>query len=206
MKEKVLLIGAGGHCKIIIECLDLQKYEIVGILDNFVPNGTHICGIPVIGSDEDAEKLYKNGIRLAVVTIVGNLEIRRCILNKYRKIGFQFPNIIHEACRISPSARIGEGVVILANVCVNAEAKVGDFVTLNTGSIIEHEVSIGENSHIAPGAILLGASQIGCNTMIGAGATVLQQIYIGNECKIGAGSVVLHNIEDKKTVYGIPAK
>lgn len=205
-KEDVILVGAGGHCKIIIESLDLEQYNIRGILDDNIPVGTCICNIPVIGNDDDAESFFKDGIHYAIITIVGNLKIRRFLLEKYRRIGFQFPTIIHKTSHISNSAKIGEGVTLLANTCINAEAEISDFATINTGAIVEHEVFVGENSHIAPGAILLGASKIGNETMIGAGSTVLQQVYVGNNCTVGAGSVVLKDIEDARISYGNPAK
>lgn len=206
MKEKVIFVGAGGHCKILIESLDKSRYEIAGILDDFVPKETRIRGIPVIGNDGDAEYFFHAGIRKAVITIVGNIKIRRKLLDKYREIGFSFPNIIHPAAYISPSVKIGNGVTVLAGAILNAEARLKDYVTVNTGAIIEHEVFVGENSHIAPRAILLGGSKIGKESMIGAGSTVLQQTVIGDGCTIGAGSVVLKDVEDKKTVYGNPAK
>ncbi|WP_122642457.1 acetyltransferase [Luxibacter massiliensis] len=206
MKQQVILIGAGGHCKIIIESLDTDRFEIIGIIDSFTPKGTFICDIPVIGTDDDAEKIFKQGVHLAIVTIVGNLKLRRSLLDKYRKIGFHFPSVIHKTCHISSSAILGNGITVLANACINAEAKLDDFVTINTGAIIEHEVYVEENSHIAPGAVILGGSRIGKESMVGAGSTVLQQVVIGNYCMIGAGSVVLKNIGCGVTAYGNPAK
>ncbi|WP_148409062.1 acetyltransferase [Murimonas intestini] len=206
MKKNVVLIGAGGHCKILIESLDKEKYEIIGILDERTYKGTLICNVPVIGTDKDAEEIFANGTHYAVITVVGNLQLRKILIKKYRKIGYQFPNIVHKTCRISESVTLGNGVTLLANSCINAEAKLEDFVTINTGAIVEHEVSVGENSHIAPGTILLGGSQIGKNTMIGAGSVILQQLKIGNDCSIGAGSIVLKSIADGKTAYGNPAK
>ena len=206
MRKQVVLVGAGGHCKVIIDSIDLEKYKIMGILDNFIPVGTCIYNIPVIGTDDDAENLYNRGVAFSIITVVGNLKIRRKLLERYRNIGFKIPNIVHRSCCISPRAQIGEGVTLLANVCINAEAKLENYVTVNTGEIVEHEVHVSENSHIAPGAVLLGSSQIGRDTMIGAGAVILQQKCIGDYCQIGAGSVVLKNVETGKTVYGNPAR
>lgn len=206
MKEKVVLVGAGGHCKILIESIDRNIYEIVGILDNNLKKGTEIAGIPVIGDDHDAKAFYDSGICNAVIAIVGNLKIRRMLLEQYREIGFSFPRILHPSSCISSSAQVGEGVAVLAGAYVNAEAIVQDFATINTGAVVEHEVLIGENSHIAPRATLLGAGRVGKDTMVGAGSIILQQVIIGEQCTIGAGSIVLKNVRDRKMVYGNPAK
>lgn len=206
MKEKVIFVGAGGHCKILIESLDKNQYDIVGIIDGFSRKGSEVAGVSVIGSDEDAEHIFASGVHNAVISIVGNLKLRRKLLDKYRKIGFFFPNIIHPTAHISSSVRIGNGAAILAGACINAEAELRDFVTVNTGAIIEHEVLVDENSHVAPGAILLGACKIGKETMIGAGSIVLQQTKVGNNSMVGAGSVVLRDVTDEAIVYGNPAK
>lgn len=206
MKEQVILIGAGGHCKIMIESLDHNKYKIHGILDQFAEKGTLICGIPIIGTDQDAVDLFQQGIHNAIISIVGNLRVRRQLINFYKRIGFHFPSVIHPTSYISDSVQLGEGVTLLANSCINAEAKIADYATVNTGAIVEHEVMIDENSHIAPGAILLGASKVGKDTMIGAGSVILQQRIVGNHCIVGAGSVVLKDIDNEKTVYGNPAR
>lgn len=206
MKEKVVLVGAGGHCKILIESLDKSLYEIIGILDNDLEKGTEIIGIPIIGDDHDAKALFDAGIHNAVIAIVGNLKIRRKLLDQYKEMGFSFPNILHPSACISPSAKIGEGVAVLAGAYVNAEAIVQDFATINTGAVVEHEAVVGENGHIAPRATLLGAGRVGKDTMVGAGSVVLQQVIIGDQCTIGAGSIVLKNVKSGKTVYGNPAR
>jgi len=206
MKEKIVLVGAGGHCKILLESLNRRRYEIVGILDNNSVNDSVIGGIPVIGRDCDAEALFCSGVHNAVITLVGDLQTRRKLLEQYKKIGFSFPTILHPSAYISSSAYIGEGAVVLAGAYVNAEAKVQDFATVNTGAIIEHDSIVGENAHIAPGAILLGASQVGKDSLLGAGSTVLQQITVGEGCTVGAGSIVLKDVKDNKTVYGNPAR
>lgn len=47
---------------------------------------------------------------------------------------------------------------------------------------------------------------LGNNVIVGAGAKILGPIKIGNNVKIGANAVVLREIEDNKTVVGIPGK
>jgi sugar O-acyltransferase (sialic acid O-acetyltransferase NeuD family) len=206
MKEKVVLVGAGGHCKVLIECLDRNLYEIIGILDNKTKIGSEIIGISVIGDDNDAKLLFGSGVHNAVIAIVGNLKVRKKLLDKYKEIGFSFPVIRHPSACISSNAKLGEGVAILSGAHINTGAIVQNFVTINTGAVVEHDVVIGDNSHIAPRVTLLGASRVGNDTMIGAGSVVLQQVIIGNRCTVGAGSIVLKNIKDGKTVYGNPAR
>ncbi len=204
--KKLVLVGAGGHCKVMIEAIDRAEYVIAGILDGFAELGTEVCGIPVIGSDEEAEGLLKKGITHAAISLVGNLKLRRELLYKYKKLGFQFPRIIHSAASVSGSAQLGEGAVILAGARVNAEAVIGDYATVNTGAVVEHEVNIGENSHVAPGSILLGGVSVGKDTLVGAGSIVLQMTQIGDGCTIGAGSVVTRSLKAGSTAFGNPAR
>ena len=58
--KKVLVIGASGHSKVIIDIIELQKkYEIVGLVDSF-KNKTHVIyNYNVLGTEKDISQLIK---------------------------------------------------------------------------------------------------------------------------------------------------
>ena len=206
MKEKVLLVGAGGHCKIIIDSINREKYEIAGIIDNSLPIGKTICGIKVAGGDSEAVKWKEAGIINAIITVAGNLEVRSKLIKTYEEIGFNMVSVIHPTAIISTRVSLGKGINVLAGSILNTDAVIGDYTIINTGSIVEHETVIKNNSHIAPGAVITGNCRIGSNTFIGANSVILPNIEVGNKCIIGAGSVVLNHVESNLTVAGNPAK
>jgi FlaA1/EpsC-like NDP-sugar epimerase len=54
MKTDLIIIGAGGHAKVLIDCLLQQPaIHIIGILDNNAAvHGQSVLGVPIIGGDD----------------------------------------------------------------------------------------------------------------------------------------------------------
>lgn len=209
MKEKIILIGGGGHAKSVIESINsMEKFEIIGILDKKDKVGSYIYDIEVIGVDGDLENYYKQGIKNIFITLgsIGNPIIRRKLYDYAKKIGFKFPNIIDKNSIISPKTLLGEGIFIGKGVIVNCDVNIGNNCIINTGCIIEHDCKIGDFVHIAPGSTLSGGVIIGENSHIGTNSTVIQYKKVGSNTVIGAGSVVIKDIDNNVKAYGNPCK
>lgn len=205
--EKIVLIGGGGHCKVIIDILRKgNKYEIVGICDRNV--GDKIMGVPVIGDDSVLPQLLKSGIKNAFICIgaLGNPQKRINIMNNLVELGFKLPTVIHPKAIISEEVLIEDGTCVMAGAVINAGAKIGKLSIINTSSVVEHDCVIEQNVHISPRACICGSVTIRSNTHIGAGSTIIQEIKIGKNSIIGAGAVVIRDIEDNSKAVGVPAK
>jgi sugar O-acyltransferase (sialic acid O-acetyltransferase NeuD family) len=116
------------------------------------------------------------------------------------------PPAIHPSAVVSPSARLGDGTVVLPGVVINAGAVIGEGVILNSRAIVEHGCFVGDYAHVSPGAVLCGEVTIGAETWIGAGAVVIQQMNIGRRSIVGAGAVVIREVAPDSTVVGNPAR
>lgn len=205
--EKIVLIGAGGHCKSVLDSLlELKTYDVIGITD--MQTNLEIMGVKVIGNDDILEELFNSGINNAFISLgsIGDTNIRRRIYNNLKKIGFKLPTIIDKTAIVSKYATVGEGVFIGKGAIINSSAYIGKNAIINSGAIVEHDCSIGEFVHIAPGTTMSGGVSIGDNSHIGTGSSIIQGISIGESCIIGAGSVVVKNIEDNSKVYGNPGR
>lgn len=206
--EKIVLVGGGGHCKVIIDIIKSnKKYEIIGITDKNSIGGK-ILDLPIIGNDHILLELYSKGVKNAFVCIgaINNIKIRDDIYNKLKTIGFNLPTLIHKEAIVSPYAKVGNGTCIMAGAVVNPDSTIGENCIINTGAVIEHDCFIGKNVHISPKSCILGGCKIGDNTHIGAGSTLLQGVDIGDNVVIGAGAVVLKHVESNAIAVGIPAK
>lgn len=204
--KKIVLIGGGGHCKVIIDIIkSIGKYEIVGITDK---TNNSVLDIPIIGDDSILKKLYDEGVDNAFICIgrLNNPNIRNIIYSKLKNIGFNIPVLIHNKAIVSPFAKIDEGTCVMPGVIINAGAIIGRNCILNSGSIIEHDCNIGENTHISPNSSIAGGVNIGFNTHIGIGSSIIEGKVIGNNVTIGAGAVVIDNIKDNSLAVGVPAK
>ncbi|WP_055668132.1 acetyltransferase [Desnuesiella massiliensis] len=207
MSKKIVLLGAGGHCKVIIDIIkSTSQYEIIGITDKNVRRST--LDIPILGDDNILENLYKNGIEYAFICLgaIDNLSLRNNLYKMLKNIGFKIPVLIHKNAIISQNVSIGEGTCIMPGAIVNSGAYIGENCIINTGSVIEHDCKIQNNTHISPKVCLGGGVKIGYNSHIGIGANIIQGISIGNDVTIGVGAVVINNLEDNCTAVGVPAK
>lgn len=206
--NKIVLIGGGGHCKVIIDILKNNKdYEIVGITDTDNVGG-NVLDVPIIGGDSILPSLYHKGITNAFVCIgaLNNICLRDKIYYKLKDIGFSIPKLIHKEAIVSPYAKIGDGTCVMAGAVINPDSIVEENCIINTASVIEHDCVIGRNTHISPRSCILGGCKVGTNSHIGAGGIILQGVSIGDNVIIGAGAVVLRNVEDNVTAVGSPAK
>jgi sugar O-acyltransferase (sialic acid O-acetyltransferase NeuD family) len=209
MKHKILLIGAGGHCKVILDLLlQLKEYEVEGIIDLKGNLMTKVFGVSVIGTDADLPSFFKSGIKHCFISIgsVGNPHLRIKLFNLAKKAGFAFPNLISHNAKVSSNAILGEGNYIAPGVIVNAGTQIGDNCILNTGAIIEHDCKIGNFVHLSPGSILSGGVLVGNHSHIGTGCVVIQNLVIGENVIVGAGSVVTKDIHKGLVAYGNPCK
>jgi UDP-perosamine 4-acetyltransferase len=200
----VLIVGGGGHSKVVIEIFRSTGHEPAGILDPHTKE-RHVLGVTVMGGDDKAEELFESGYRYAHVAI-GENALRRRIGDRLKHIGFTLMNALHPSAVISPSAEIGDGVAVMANAVINAKARVADFVIVNTGAIVEHDCSVGIATHVAPRSVMGGNVVLDDGVLFGIGAVARPLSRIGARAVVGAGAVVIGVIEADAIVAGSPAR
>jgi UDP-perosamine 4-acetyltransferase len=203
MKKKIVLIGGGGHCKVVIDTIRKAKtYEITGIVDSSLKAGSDVAGIKVLGNDDILPQLYDQGIKYAFISVgsIGDCGIRVKLYESLKKTGFELPAIAHPAAVIADDVELGEGTFIAAGVVINPGTKIGKNAIINTSSSIDHDCGIGDFVHIAPGVTLSGGVNIGSRTHIGTGASIVQYKNIGRNQFIKAGNVVSEDLPDRQAV------
>ncbi len=211
-KGKILLIGAGGHCCSVLDSLLFyNNYDSIGIVDKtFNENNIllSVMGVPVVGNDEKLDRLYEDGYNYAFVTVgsVGDITIRKRLVQLIKKKNFIIPNVIDKTGIISCFSNCGEGIYVGKRAVINANSRIGNYSIINTASVVEHGSIVSDFVHLAPGSIICGDVHIGAGTHIGAGSIVRQGVNIGKGSIIGAGSVVVSNIDDYVVAFGNPCK
>lgn len=188
MKEKIILIGGGGHCHSIIDVIEQEnKYEIIGIADIKKNMGKKVLNYEVIGCDDDLETIFKT-CKNAIITM-GQIEsnkIRVSLYNKLKQIGFNLPVIISPIAYVSKHSIIEEGTVIMHHALVNANVKIGKNCIINTKALIEHDCVVEDNCHISTASVLNGGVIVKENSFFGSNATSKQSIEIDGFIKAGS--------------------
>jgi len=196
MKEKIILIGGGGHCKSCIDVIEHEgRFTIAGIVD--IPEKMHdrILGCEVIATDNDLPKLsneYKNF--LITVGQIRSPEKRIHLFKTIKELGAKLPVIVSPLAYVSRHAAIAEGTIVMHHALINAGANVGKNCIINTKALIEHDVVIEDHCHIATGAVVNGGVKIGTGTFFGSNAMSREYIEIGENCIIGGGGRVMRNL------------
>ena len=190
----IVLYGAGGHCKVVIDILEALKIPLDCVVDDN-PSGCSSLQYKV----RKAGNVYRQ-----MIITIGNCQIRKKIAEHIK--ADEFITAIHPSAIISPSSTIGEGTVVMPGAIINAHASIGRHCIINTKASVDHECRIGDFVHVAPGATISGDVEVGEGTWIGVGACIKQGIKIGKNCMIGAGSVVVRDIPDGVTAFGNPCK
>ncbi len=200
MKDKVIIIGAGGLglCVANILC---KQYEIAGFFDDNPPAN---YPYPVLG---EINNLPEIGIPKGIIALGDNYRRKEVL----EKILTAFPvfeqiNAIHPSVILADEVSLGKGIVMDAGTIVGTHSRIGDNVLLLSGSIVEHENVLEDFVSLAPGSITGGKVRIGTFSAIGLGAKIIHNVSIGEHSVIGAGSLVLNNIGSFQVAYGSPAK
>ena len=198
MTLPLVIIGAGGHARVLIDALQRAGRTIVGVVDPKLPAGAAgPFGLSVLGGD-DALSAYRPD-QVALVNGIGGTgvtEPRHAVYRRFHQRGFQFATVIHPSAVISPFAELGEGVQVMAGCVIQCGAVIGANTIVNTRASIDHDCHIGESVHIAPGVTLSGSVRVGDGAHIGTGVAVIQGISIGRGSLVAAGAVVYRDLPD----------
>lgn len=203
--KKVVIIGAGGHAKVVADIVEKRGDTILGFLDDNIEKDTIIIkNYKVIGdlNNRFSMSILDNNIEFIIA--IGDNKRRKEIAENTPNI--KFYTAIHPNAQLGLDVNIEEGTVIMANACINSSSKIGKHCIINTGAIIEHDNIIEDYVHISPNASLGGTVKVEECTHIGISATVKNNIKICDNVIIGAGAVVVKNILEKGTYIGLPAK
>lgn len=153
MKQKIIVIGAGGHGKVVSDAIIAQdKYILVGFVDVLLPIGTEVIGgFKVIEKQENLH-LLKSKADVFLVAI-GNNKVREVLFHLAAE--YLSPAIvIHPSVILGSNVSIGEGTVILANAIISAFSEIGNNTIINASSVVDHECRIGSNCHISIGTMV----------------------------------------------------
>lgn len=191
----MLIIGAGGHGKIVAEIFMLNNESEFTFIDEDDRKKSAL--------GQDVVHVFPTNYSEAAAIGIGNNRIRHFISRRYP---YQYQTLIHPKTQLSRFCKIGSGTVIVAGATINIDAKIGKHVIINTNASVGHDCIIDDFVHIAPNVALAGNVKVGEGSHIGIGSSVIQGINIGKWCTIGAGTVVINDIPDGALVYGNPGK
>ncbi len=198
MAEGPVIVGAGGHAKVVLDAVETLGVAVSGAIDDDPAlDGAFVLSVPVIGDLGLVQTLT-----CELIHGIGDNAVRERVSSTTTNRWLQ---VVHPWSSVSSHASLAAGVVVLAGAVIQCDASIGEGAIVNSGAIVEHDVEIGAFSHVAPHATVTGGASVGRRVLVGAGATVLPGVHVGDDATIGAGAVVIRNVRAGATVAGNPA-
>ena len=191
LKQPIVLIGGGGHCKACIDVIETTgKWDILGILDLPERMGEMVLGYPIVGTDDQVGRFVAEGARFLVcVGQIRTADARRGAYERVKEAGGKLATIVSPLAYVSPSAVIGEGTIVMHRAIVNASASVGDNVIINTMALVEHDATVGSHCHVSTATVLNGGVGIGVGSFVGSNAVVIQGAAVPENSFVPAGTL-----------------
>lgn len=203
MKNKLIIIGASGHGKVVADiALKMNKWIEISFLDDNEKKQLPL-GLNIIGKLDEAITYMEE---YEFIVAIGDNNIRESIQSKLEIQGACIATLLHPHAIIGSDVNIGKGTVIMAGVVINSCSEIGKGCIVNTSASIDHDNVLSDYTHISPGANLAGQVSVGRNTWIGIGSVIINNVNITSDCKVGAGSVVIKEIITPGTYVGVPAR
>lgn len=198
--DGIVIVGAGGHAKVVLATAVECGLKVSSIIDDDPAKwGKSLWGVKIGGPISS----FNNRPTLAVMAI-GDNKTRKKIAEMLSI--FDWVTLVHPTAYVHSSAVVGKGTVIFAGSIIQPDAKIGDHCIINTGVTVDHDCRIGNFAHLAPGTHLAGGASVGEGAFLGIGSKVIMGKTIGDWAIVGAGSVVVGDIPPGAVATGVPAR
>lgn len=204
MSADLILVGAGGHARVVLDAVRLCGMKLSGVIAREPPPPGF--PLPLLGGDDYLDKLPRT-VRLVMGVGGSNSPAhRKALFERAKALGFGFQTVVHPSATVAADVVIGEGCQIMAGVVIQTGSRLGANVIVNSRAVIDHDGLIGDHVHVAPGAALAGNVTVGAATLIGTGASVRPNASIGAGVLIGAGAAVVGDIPAGVVAVGVPCR
>lgn len=199
-RGRAMVLGAGGHAKVVIATLQAAGWEVAGAYDDDEARwGEEVLGVPIRGALVEARGADVEG---AVLGIGSNRDRRRIA----GELDLSWVAAVHPSAVVHPSVQVGPGTVVFAGAVIQPDAEIGRHAIVNTAASIDHDCRVGDFVHVAPGCRLGGGVTVGEGALLGIGSAVLPGVEVGAWATVGAGAAVVRPVADGATVAGVPAR
>ncbi len=202
--ETLLIFPCNGNGREAVECVG-ARYACLGFVDDTPEKiGTTVLGLPVF--DRAALSRHPAARVLAVPGGPGSYRERVKVIEGLGLPRERYARVIHPGAHVSPQARLGDNVLVMAGAVITSNATIGSHVVILPNSVVHHDVEIGSFTLIGANVSVAGGTVIEENCYIGTGSQILNGLRVGRQALVGLGSTVIRSIEPGARHAGNPAR
>lgn len=189
MTERLLIVGAGGHGRSVLEAIRLAaRHDVVGFIDDSAQAASSVWGVPLAGTSADLPRLLEMADNIFIA--VGNNAARQHLTEIAMRLGYKLPKVVHPAAFVSPSATLEDGCAIMARATVNTEAHLCRGSIVNCGAVVDHHARVGEFGHLGVNACMAGGTQLGKGAWMQAGSCIGYGVHLPGGVVLAPGQGV----------------
>lgn len=213
MKKRLVIVGGKGSGQIAMSVFEAvnektQEWEIAGYLNDIVNVGEYLDRHKVIGTSDEIMDFVNNGYHIHY-TLHFNAKNKLERVKKFKSYNIPLEAnaaAVHPKAVIDPDTELGNGIVVLPNVCTSFGPKIGNFIHIYAGALIGHDSTIHDYATIAAHSVIGARTNVNEGAHIGLNSCIKEDITIGNYSIVGMGAVVVKDVEAFSIVAGNPAK
>lgn len=211
MTIRLILLGAGGGSIDVAEAIYLGNRAGLAIdLLGFLDDDPSAVGLPELGyrvlGPINAASHFADAQFILGIASDRNMRAREAILERLALPEERWFTFVHRTAQVSPTARVGRGVVVMDHALVGPRCVVADHAQLSARVSVGHLSTIGRGTIIAQAATISGRVQIDDGVYVGGAAVIKPDVTIGARAVVGIGAVVVKSVEAATTVVGNPAR
>lgn len=196
-QQSVILLGAGGHAKVVLDLLHLLQHSVLGVTDPLLKRQgiREWRGLEVLGDDQAITIHSPDQVVLAngIGSLPGQHQ-RKTLYDNWTMHGYTFITLVHPSVLLGEGVQLTSGVQIMAGAVIQADTRIDENTLINTGVCVDHDCKIGKHCHLAPGAVLSGNVTVSNECHIGPASCVVQGCHLGKGAILGAGTTLLNHL------------
>jgi sugar O-acyltransferase (sialic acid O-acetyltransferase NeuD family) len=201
-RAPLIVLGAGRQGRNVTDLCRALGFVPEGFLDDTMPAGTVVDGVPVVGPFSDLGRhLARADATFAVA--VGAAAARRAF--SARIPADRRPALVHPTAVLAAAATVLPGAFVAEFCRVRSGALVGQGALVESHSGLGVDSRLGDFATTGPGVQATAGTRVGEEAFLGANAVVANEARVGARAVVAAGAVVLEDVPDGAFVAGVPA-
>jgi acetyltransferase EpsM len=209
--QSLVIFGGPGSGALVADSVSAMRADgrgvrVVGFLNDALPRGSLVHGVPVLGAFASWRELPEETRFIAPLHKVKLMQARASIVRRLGIPEHRWATVIDPRSAVASDAVIAHACFVGPFASVGPGARLGSHTVVRAGAHVSHDCRIGDFVFIGTNAVICGSSAVDHGAYVAPGSTVRDSCRIGKFATVGLGSVVVKEVPAFGVVAGTPAR